>query len=161
MTEKSRNMLLFCLIAFAALGSSQVVGYWINSTIPQNTSMEINSFLRFTHIRNLGGIFGLFQGRGLIFAGFSICLLTGLVIYLWRSTALKFHEYICWGFIVGGGTSNILDRFIYGGVIDFIEVRHIPFWNYIFNTADMMVHAGLWPMIVFTVFFEKTDSAKN
>ncbi|MEC7765651.1 MAG: signal peptidase II, partial [Pseudomonadota bacterium] len=58
------------------------------------------------------------------------------------------YEYICFGFIVGGGGSNILDRLVYGSVIDFINIQQIPYWNYIFNTADLMVHVGIWPMLI-------------
>jgi signal peptidase II len=64
------------------------------------------------------------------------------------SKTIQRYEYICFGFIVGGGASNILDRLVYGSVIDFIDIQHIPYWNYIFNTADMMVHVGIWPMLI-------------
>lgn len=94
----------------------------------------------------------MFQGRGWVFALFSVALIGGLVIYLLRGKEVRTYEYICFGFIAGGGGSNILDRLLYGSVIDFIDVQHIPYWHYIFNTADVMVHVGLWPMLYFSLF---------
>jgi signal peptidase II len=41
----------------------------------------------------------------------------------------------------------VLDRLIYGSVIDFIDVQGIPYWHYVFNTADVMIHLGIWPML--------------
>ena len=131
--KNTRHMLLYALIVIIVLLMCQIIGYWINNNIPQNTSIEINDFLRFTHIRNFGGIFGLAQNMGWLFALISVLLLVGVSIYLWIHPSTQKYEYICFGFIVGGGLSNILDRVIYGSVIDFIDVQNIPLWNYIFN----------------------------
>ena len=140
-------MLCFATIALAVLAFSQVGSYLVNSRIPLGDTVELNNLIHFTHIRNMGGVFGMLQGRGWIFALLSIALISGLVIYLLKSRTVEKYEFICFGFIAGGGASNIIDRLVYGSVIDFIDVQHIPYWHYIFNTADMMVHVGLWPML--------------
>jgi signal peptidase II len=49
-----------------------------------------------------------------------------------------------------------LDRVIYGSVIDFIDVQNIPLWNYIFNTADLMIHVGIWPMLALSLYLPKS-----
>ena len=98
-------------------------------------------------MRNHGGVFGLLQGQGWVFGLFSAVLLGGVAAYLWFGEALARAEYLCFGLIVGGGASNVLDRLIYGSVIDFIDVQGIPYWHYVFNTADVMIHLGIWPML--------------
>jgi len=158
---KTSNMLWFIAIVLTVLALSQLIGYWINSSIAQNTTIEWNSLIHFTHIRNYGGVFGMMQGMGWVFAVVSIALLIGVSVYLWYSPALKRYEYICFGFIVGGGASNILDRFVYGSVIDFIDIQHIPYWNYIFNTADVMVHVGIWPLLVFSFIANDDDTGSG
>lgn len=160
--NKTSNMLSFASIVLGVLALSQLIGYWVNSAIPQNTTIEWNSLIHFTHIRNHGGVFGMLQGMGGIFAAISIGLLIAVSAYLWFSPAIKRYEYICFGFIVGGGASNILDRFVYGSVIDFIDIQHIPYWNYIFNTADVMVHVGIWPLLLFSFLAssDETDADK-
>ncbi|MDA1372413.1 MAG: signal peptidase II [Proteobacteria bacterium] len=147
-TSKIRHMALFISIVIGVLLASQLIGYWVNNTIAQNSTVELNSLIHFTHIRNYGGVFGLAQGMGWIFGLISIGLLCAVMAYLWFGKAVQHYEYICFAFIVGGGASNILDRLIYGSVIDFIDIQHIPYWNYVFNTADVMVHVGIWPMLV-------------
>ena len=158
---KTSNMLWFIAIVLTVLALSQLIGYWINSSIAQNTTIKWNSLIHFTHIRNYGGVFGMMQGMGWVFAVVSIALLIGVSVYLWYSPALKRYEYICFGFIVGGGASNILDRFVYGSVIDFIDIQHIPYWNYIFNTADVMVHVGIWPLLVFSFIANDDDTGSG
>lgn len=157
--NKKSNMLWFAAIVLAVLALSQSIGYWVNSSIPLNTTIEWNSLIHFTHVRNYGGVFGMLQGMGGLFAVISIGLLIAVSAYLWFSSEIKRYEYICFGFIVGGGASNILDRFVYGSVIDFIDIQHIPYWNYVFNTADVMVHVGIWPLLFFS-FIAGTDEAE-
>ncbi|MCY4265669.1 MAG: signal peptidase II [Gammaproteobacteria bacterium] len=142
-------MIAFFVTAVSALLLSQGIGIWVNDSIVLGTTVEINSFIHFTHIRNYGGVFGLAQGSGWLFGMFSILILFGISAYLLLANNLSRYEYICFGFVVGGGTSNIIDRLIHGGVIDFIDIQQIPHWNYVFNTADVMIHLGIWPLLIF------------
>ncbi len=153
--KRARFLLYFAVISAACLALSQLGSYLVNTRIPLGDSVEISSVLHFTHIRNLGGVFGMAQGQGWIFAVFSVVLITALVIYLLRGRQVRVYEFLCFGFIAGGGLSNVLDRLVYGSVIDFIDVRGIPFWHYIFNTADTFVHIGLWPMLFIGLFWHR------
>ena len=140
-------MLIFFFVTFIVMVISQAIGFEVNQRIQEYSSIRINEFIYFTHIRNHGGIFGFLQGKGWLFAIFSTILLVAMTVYLWVSEQISRLEYIFFGLIAGGGASNVLDRLIYGSVIDFIDIQHIPFWNYIFNTADVCVHLGIWPLI--------------
>lgn len=158
MRDKVKNLSLFAVIALLVTALSQVIGYWVDANIALNSTIEINSFIHLTHVRNFGGVFGMFQGSGGLFGLVSIGLLLAVTAYLWFSDAVKRYEFVCFGFIVGGGTSNIVDRLIHGSVIDFIDIQHIPYWNYVFNTADVMVHVGIWPLLFFSLFFDREES---
>jgi signal peptidase II len=152
--SKTIKLGLFFGIAIAALTLSQLIGLWINNNIDIGSTLEISGLIHFTHVRNFGGVFGMFQGSGWIFAVVSIGLLAAVAVYLSLSDSVARYEYICFGFIVGGGASNILDRLIYGSVIDFVDIQHIPMWNYVFNTADVFVHVGIWPMLALSLFLK-------
>lgn len=45
--------------------------------------------------------------------------------------------------IISGSISNIIDRFVYGGVIDFIEIRIGSWVGPSFNLADSMIVLGV------------------
>lgn len=155
--QRTRHFVWFTAIAVLCLGISQLSSYLIEQTIVQGDSRVISSFLYFTHIRNMGGVFGMAQGHGGLFALFSVALIAGLIAYLWRSPQVRTYEFICFGLVAGGGLSNILDRLIYGSVIDFIDVQGIPYWHYVFNTADTFIHMGLWPMLFISIFLHKDN----
>ena len=118
MSVKVANMSLYGSIAVAVLLMSQLVGYWVNNNIALNTTWEINSLIHLTHIRNYGGVFGLAQGMGWLFGLISIGLLSAVTAYLWLGSQVSRYEFVCFGFIVGGGASNILDRFICGKTVE-------------------------------------------
>ncbi|PAF48345.1 signal peptidase II [Helicobacter sp. 12S02634-8] len=59
------------------------------------------------------------------------------------------------GVIFGGGCSNILDRFMHGGVVDYV------YWHYgfefaVFNFADAMIDVGVGVFILKAFFLSKT-----
>ena len=67
---------------------------------------------------------------------------------------------IALGLFAGGVVGNLVDRSIYGHVIDFIDV-HIPFVNYrwpAFNIADCGITVGVAIYILAAMAEEKTSS---
>jgi signal peptidase II len=154
-STRQKHFVWFALIALACLGLSQLGSYLVYQYLPQGETIIVLPVLHFTHIRNLGGVFGMAQGQGWLFAVFSLALIAALIVYLWRSSKVRTYEFVCFGFVAGGGISNVLDRLIYGSVIDFINVQGIPYWNYIFNTADTFIHIGLWPMLFIALFLHR------
>lgn len=69
-----------------------------------------------------------------------------LLALIWRlSYAIRHHmsvEICLIIFILAGAAGNLVDRFYYGGVVDFIQIR----FGSIFNLADVsiVVTVGIW-----------------
>ena len=152
---------VFIIIAVVILLLCQWSSYLVEKHLSQDITKVITPYLFFTHVRNLGGIFGILQGKGWLFALVSVFFLVGLTYYLIVSEGFTLYEYVCYAIIIGGGSSNVADRIIYGSVIDFIDIRGIPHWNYIFNVADVMIHLGIWPLIIYHFIFQRDRHPKN
>jgi signal peptidase II len=92
-------------------------------------------------IQNTGTLFGMGQNN-LLWLAVSVLILVG--IYKYRTSLIK----NAWcnnmlALVVGGAAGNILDRILYGGVIDFINVG---FWP-VFNIADAAITLGVIGLI--------------
>jgi len=163
LVSHKRAIVLFSSTTLLALVSSQLVNRLIYLNLEEHQSWLVTPWLHFTHIRNHGGVFGIFQGQSTLFSLLSAVLLISLVAYLFTSKHVQQFEFTCFGFILGGGMSNILDRFIYGSVIDYFDIRGIPHWHYIFNLADVMIHIGLWTMVLISLghSFRKKESGSE
>jgi signal peptidase II len=55
--------------------------------------------------------------------------------------------------IIAGSICNIIDRIVYGGVIDFVVLSYKQYSWPVFNVADMAIVCGLFIMIVLDDLF--------
>lgn len=147
----------FAVVALVACSLGQLSSWLVNENLAISETYEFNSVIWITHIRNFGGIFGSLEGMGWLFAILGSLVMAGISWYLFARHRGPMLEFLCYGAIVGGGLSNIVDRLVYGSVVDFINVQGIPYWHYIFNTADVLIHVGIWPLIL-SGFWLKPDA---
>ena len=97
-------------------------------------------------VYNKGVAFSMFAFLEESLKWIQLALLAGVVAYtLW----LKQKCYLLpVGIMVGAGLSNVIDRFIYGGVVDYVY-WHCGFNFAVFNAADVMIDiAVVWLLIL-------------
>ena len=95
---------------------------------------------------NKGVAFSMFAFLEGALKWIQLVLLAGVIGYtLW----LKRTCYLIpVGILVGSGLSNVVDRFIHGGVVDYVY-WHFGFDFAVFNAADVMIDfAVLWLLIL-------------
>ncbi len=79
----------------------------------------------FPYTTNTGAAFGILQGQTFFLILIGLIVIGFLLYYS--------HEHqLALGFLLGGTFGNLIDRVVYGSVVDFI---HLPFWPS-FNVAD-------------------------
>lgn len=99
--------------------------------------------VRFTHLQNPGGAFGIFRNSGVPFTFLSWAAAVILVIVIRRLPAKARAEKLALSLILGGAAGNLIDRIRFGQVVDFIDIGwHELRWP-VFNLADMAVVTGV------------------
>lgn len=102
----------------------------------------IHNIFHMTLVHNTGIAFGFFKDQGSVFIVIPIIAIILLVfnIYYYRQNneALNRSYIIAFSFILGGAIGNLIDRIVYGYVIDFIDFRIWP----VFNIADSAITIG-------------------
>jgi signal peptidase II len=159
--SQAKHTIIFIVTGMLVALVSQIGSYLIDANLAIGETHVINSVLYLTHVRNIGGTFGAFPGHSVIFALLSTAILVVCTIFFLRSQSTKWYQYMFFGLIVGGGVSNVLDRILRGSVIDFINIQGIPHWTYIFNTADVFIHLGIWPSLVISLMLTQNDKTKS
>lgn len=115
---------------------------WI---LPGLLVLLLDRLIKFLHltvsenqtVRNSGMAFGMFQGKSPVILIVSILLLAAC-FFLLRKTRLSGLSPIALSMIAGGALGNMIDRALYGYVIDMF-----PFFGwFVFNAADVGVVAG-------------------
>ena len=115
----------------------------------------IQDLLHFTYVTNDGMAFGLsFPGGKHVLLIMTI-LLTGFIVgFLWKEK--NGHPLIKYGLalILSGAIGNLIDRLLYGKVVDFLDLMIGNFHWYIFNVADSSVTIGMILFIIHSIYIE-------
>jgi signal peptidase II len=99
---------------------------------------------------NTGGALSIFSGWVWFYDVVSIVFLITLAYWVikQRFSASPDVNYLAMAMIIGGAFGNLFDRFIRGGVVDFLAIGPFP----TFNLADLAITTGLlliitWPLV--------------
>ena len=147
MTKKS--LVSFSLALFFVLLIDQAIKWWF----VQNNFEYQGNIISLVLAHNQGVAFSLFDFLKEWLKYLQILLLIGIFAYLWKHKEIFQAHSLPIGIIFGGGISNILDRFLHIGVVDYIY-WHYKFEFAIFNFADMMINLGVF-LIILQTFFKK------
>lgn len=158
---KRNNLQLFLVILFIVL-LDQVTKTWAyfnlqghNAFGYPNDIIVIKNVFRLTYVENPGMAFGIRIGNELYLTLFATVSSFLLLIIIFKSDYFqKYYKYAL-GCILGGAIGNLIDRFIYGMVIDFIYFEAIN-WP-VFNIADVAVTIGMILGVV-QIFFSHEES---
>jgi signal peptidase II len=129
----------------------------------------IGDWLKFTYTENPGIAFGLEFAGPVFITIFALLATIGIVIYLYKTRRNNIYYITAFGLIIGGAIGNLIDRFLYGRVIDFIHFdlykgyifgKYIALWP-IFNIADSAITAGVAIMLIWYnhIFEELPDQS--
>jgi len=116
------------------------INFELNQTLPL-----LKNIFHLTYIHNFGAGFGILQQQRFILIFISIIVIGFILFYLDRIKEKERLLQILVGFILGGTIGNLIDRIAYGYVIDFLDFRIWP----IFNFADSFVTIGVIGLIIY------------
>ena len=110
----------------------------ININMNLNQSIEIiPNFLSLTYVHNIGAAFSVLKGARWLFIIMAIIILNIIYIFFIKDKKLKNSEIIIYSLLISGILGNLVDRILFGYVIDFIDVNIFNFA--IFNFADSFI----------------------
>ena len=89
------------------------------------------------YVLNKGVAFSMLAFLGEWLKWILLALIIALFAYLLRDGAIRRHP-ILFGILAGAAVGNLYDRFVYGGVIDYVY-WHCGFDFAVFNFADVMI----------------------
>ena len=124
----------------------QLSKFFVRTNFQLNQSIPIiNNIFHLTYIQNTGAGFGILKSQALILIFISVAVI-GIILY--NFDKIKNNEtllQILAGFVLGGTIGNLIDRLAYGRIIDFLDFRIWP----IFNFADSFVTTGVIGLIIY------------
>lgn len=113
-----------------------------------HSKIVVTPFFNLVHYWNHGVSFGLFaksdptSGRLLLLA---IITTITLMVMWWLLHATRRRLAVCYGLVIGGAVSNLLDRLLteQQAVFDFLQLHAAGLYWPAFNVADMAIVTGV------------------
>lgn len=149
---------LYCLLGVLGI---TVLDQAIKALVVAQVALQariplIPGLLTLTHIRNFGAAYNLLSGFSLFLILVPGLMMAGGLVYLaLRGDRLAPMVRISMTMVIGGGLGNLIDRIRIGYVVDFLDIRIIP----VFNVADMFITAGCLLLVLYLLFFDRSDHA--
>lgn len=151
MAAASRRGLAYAAIAGAVVAADQLTKAFVRRSMELHERIPvIDGVLWVTRVHNTGAAFGVMRDRLWLLIAMSFVAL-GVTAYLavcirprdpWMRSGLAL--------VAGGAVGNLIDRALFGGVTDFIDLGWFP----VFNIADIALDVGV-AIIVAVLLFGK------
>jgi signal peptidase II len=153
-------MIYYALILIGIVGVDYIVKLWASNVLAAKGSITIiEGVFNLTYAENTGAAFSMLEGKRWFFIILTIVML-GVIAYAF------FTEYFKgkWGrttmvFIFAGALGNLIDRILYGYVVDMFDFFLINFA--IFNVADIFITIGGIMAVIYVFFIDKEFFVDN
>lgn len=137
--EKHKFEFWFGGIALLVVLADQLTKYFVYALQPQIDLKIITIHL----INNTGAGFGILQNQSFFLGIISLAAVL-LVLFNYPKIKKEYFPQFFWALFLGGALGNLIDRWLRGFVIDFIDFK---FWP-AFNAADAAITVSVIGLII-------------
>ena len=121
----------------------------------------IKNFFNLIYVENTGAAFSILENNTIFLIIITFISLFLIYKFLLRNKQFNKLEIVTYSLLIGGIIGNLIDRIIYGYVIDYLEFiilnRHMP----IFNFADICIVIGTFLFLFITIKEEQNARICN
>ena len=140
-------MLRLIVIIMVTVLVDQISKLMVQQTISQGDSIAVlPPIFHLTYIQNPGAAFGLLAHQTEFFIAVTVIILAAIFWAYRQLAGDRLWMRVSLGLVAGGALGNLIDRVRVGKVIDFLDFRIWP----VFNFADMAIVVGaallIWGM---------------
>jgi signal peptidase II len=153
-SPKSNNRQTFLLwlgLSSFILILDQLTKVIAKNSLFEGVSQPVTSFLNWTLVYNSGAAFSFLAQAGGWQRWFftSVGIIAALImIWLIRKNSHQTIFSLALSLVLSGAIGNVIDRIIYGAVVDFVDVHYMGWHWPAFNIADSAISIGVILLIV-------------
>lgn len=147
-TQRRKQIVSSLGTAALVIAADQLSKLWIRGNLAPTESLPEKGFLDLVYVENYGSAFGLLANQTFLLIAITIASLFIILLffhYLYPATTLSI---VSTGLILGGAIGNLIDRFRFGCVTDFIHAHLEGLFHWpAFNLADTAIVVGIFTFI--------------
>lgn len=142
------------VLAVTLAVADQIAKALLVRALPLHESVVvIPGLLNFTHVRNTGAAFGLFNAldfpyKSVVITLVAVVALVAIAFYAERFGANSRLSRVGLGLVLGGALGNLVDRARLGYVVDFVDAYWGSWHFWAFNVADAAITVGATALVL-------------
>ncbi|WP_223479176.1 signal peptidase II [Oricola indica] len=132
----------------------------VEQNMAYQEKIDLLPFFALYRTHNEGIAFSLLWGLGALPLIAISLFVIAFVLWLWRSSpADRILSHIGFALVIGGAIGNLIDRAMFGYVIDYF-LFHTSFWSFaVFNLADAAITVGAGLIILDEILAWRNEKA--
>ena len=140
-------MLIWLWLSAFVIVVDQITKRVVDTSMQLHQSIELAPFFQLTYLRNQGAAFSFLSGAGgwqrWFFIILAVVASAFITVWLRKLDPRQRREAVAWSLVLGGALGNLIDRILYGYVIDFLDVYYGDWHWPAFNVADSAITVGV------------------
>ncbi|WP_428086960.1 signal peptidase II [Candidatus Thioglobus sp.] len=132
--------------------ADQLTKQWVYVSMSLYESFAVTSFLSITHAHNPGAAFSFLANQDgwqqYFLVLISVIASLAIIIWMTKTSRLQSLKLAALSLILSGAVGNLIDRALFGFVIDFIDLHYQNFYWPVFNIADSIIIIGAILLII-------------
>ncbi|WP_394890377.1 signal peptidase II [Mesorhizobium sp. AaZ16] len=144
-----RSLAAYASLVFAAVAFDQWIKRLVEAGLVLHEQVDILPFLALYRTYNIGVGFSLFEwvgGKGLM--ALSMAVIAFVLFRAKRTEPDQVMARIGFCLIIGGAIGNLIDRALYGHVIDYIAPHTTALRLGVYNLADALILVGAFIIVL-------------
>ena len=145
---RRRRFMAWLIMSLAVVALDQFTKLEVTQSLDLYQRVPVLPFFDLVRLHNSGAAFSLLAGasgwQNWLFTGVAVVVSAGVLVWLIRLPP-RGKNLLALGLalLLGGAIGNLIDRLIYGYVVDFILIYYAD-WSYpAFNIADSAITCGV------------------
>ncbi|MBP2313220.1 signal peptidase II [Azospirillum soli] len=150
------------IVAAVVILLDQLTKWWILDVVMQPIPhvVEVTPFFNLVMAWNTGVSFGTFGSSHALmpYVLSAVALAIVVALVMWLRQADRRYVALALGMVIGGAIGNVIDRFRFGAVADFLDF-HVGGWHFwAFNVADSGISVGVALLVLDGLFAGREKS---
>ncbi|WP_026971663.1 signal peptidase II [Aliagarivorans marinus] len=157
--QEASSSLIWLWLSAALFVLDQATKWIVVENFALYERKAITSFFNLVYVRNYGAAFSFLGDAGgwqrWLFTGIALVVSALLVWWLSKTPRQQTALGVGYALILSGALGNVLDRMMFGYVVDFLDFYWGSYHWPAFNVADSAICVGAGLLIVDALFLEK------
>ncbi|MBQ2176164.1 MAG: signal peptidase II [Alphaproteobacteria bacterium] len=157
--NKIRKVNVLCaIVGLFVIIFDQAIKFSVLAFVPNGTHIAVCQHVNLILTYNYGTSFGLLSPSNamqyyLIVALMFFCI--AFIVYVYTKLHRTTEKLFC-SLLIGGAIGNLIDRFVHGAVIDFVDVYYNTWHWPAFNFADACISCSVGLLILYNLVATKS-----